>query len=65
MFAEQDFLLHCVNFIIDNFAFYSCSYGCNHEGIARKKYNSVNLKWPFMSATPDGVVMYECCGSHV
>ena len=24
----------------------------------------VNLKWLFMSATPDGVVMYECCGSH-
>ena len=21
--------------------FYSCSYGCNHESIARKKYNSV------------------------
>ena len=79
-FAEQDFLLHCVNFIIDNFAFYSCSYGCNHESIARKKYNSVmcqqheafsisdsglrvNLKWPFMGATPDRVVMCECCGT--
>ncbi|XP_028415497.1 uncharacterized protein LOC114538527 [Dendronephthya gigantea] len=54
-------------------------YGCNHEGIARKKYESVmcqqhetfsvcesglrvNLKWSFMGATPDGVVMCDCCG---
>ena len=23
----------------------------------------VNLKWPFIGATPDGVVMCECCGT--
>ena len=37
MFAEQDFLLHCVNFVIDNFAFYSCSYGCNHIEYCKEK----------------------------
>lgn len=78
----QNKIFYCIVSILyfDNFVFYSYRYGCNHESIARKKYNSVmcqqheafsvcdsglrvNLKWPFMGATPDGLVMCECCGT--